>query len=384
MSQARRICLLVSGDFVRTGGMDIGNYMLAQHLAKQGWEVHLVAHRVAEELTRLSGIYFHRVPLPFKAYLFGLPLLDRWGRRWAARITLRGGRVVVNGGNCQWGDVNWVHYVHAAYTPEVHGNWLRRWKARWQHRRFLADERCALGKARLIIANSHATKRELIQHLGLPEARVQVVYYGGDPDKLHPLAAEEHRAARAKLGWMQGRLKAVFVGALGDRRKGFDLLIAAWEQLCGDSAWDVDLTVVGMGAELPVWQARVAGHAALRAHVEFLGFRRDVPQILGASDLLVAPTRYEAYGLGVHEALCCGVPALVSADAGVAERYPAELQGLLLPIPLSVPTLVASLRAWRDQRESFVTPLNRLAAQLGAETWEQAAAAIAQGISDHP
>ena len=52
----------------------------------------------------------------------------------------------------------------------------------------------------------------------------------------------------------------------------------------------------------------------------------DVPNLLRAADCLVAPTRYEAYGLGVHEALCCGLPGIVSADAGVAERYSPELQ----------------------------------------------------------
>ncbi|MDK2408772.1 glycosyltransferase [Aphanizomenon sp. PH219] len=57
-----------------------------------------------------------------------------------------------------------------------------------------------------------------------------------------------------------------------------------------------------------------------KPYINFLGFRADVPNLLRAADCLVAPTRYEAYDLGVHEALCCGLPAIVSADAGVDER----------------------------------------------------------------
>lgn len=384
MNARASICLLVSGDFVQTGGMDIGNYMLARQLAERGWEVHLVAHRVAADLAALPGVHVHRVPKPLGLYLFGLPLLDRSGRRWAGRVVRAGGRVVVNGGNCRWGDVNWVHYVHAVYTPDVHGSLLRRWKARWQHRCFLADERRALGLARLVIANSHATKRVLVEKLGLPEERIRVVYYGIEPARLHPQTREERLSARAALGWAEDRLKAVFVGALGDRRKGFDLLVEAWGRLCADPGWDADLAVVGQGGELLEWQTRVVGNPALHGRVEFLGFRQDVPRILGAADLLVAPTRYEAYGLGVHEALCCGVPAMVSADAGVAERYPAGLQDLLLPTPLSVEVLVERLRLWRGTRAALTPTLHKLAAQLAADTWEKSAGEIVDAMLANP
>ena len=66
--------------------------------------------------------------------------------------------------------------------------------------------------------------------------------------------------------------------------------------------------------------------SAVGESVRFLGYRKDLAQLLQASDALIAPTRYDSYGLGVHEALCCGLPALVSAGAGVAERYPERLK----------------------------------------------------------
>ena len=119
----------------------------------------------------------------------------------------------------------------------------------------------------------------------------------------------------------------LFIGALGDRRKGFDTLHKAWEMLTRRSATDPLLVVIGQGALLPEWQQRTRA-AGLERSITYLGFRNDVPRLVRAADMLVAPTRYEAYGLGVHEALCCGLPAVVSADAGVAERYPAELADL--------------------------------------------------------
>lgn len=368
--------LLVTGDFVRTGGMDVANYMLARHLASNGHEVHLVAHRVADDLAALPGVHVHLVPKPLNSYLLAAPLLGWHGRRWARQIARRGGRVVCNGGNCQGEDINWVHYVHAAYKPEIKGSPLRRLKMRAQHRKFRADERRCLARAKVIVANSRRTKDDLVTLLGLPAEKIRVVYYGVEPDVFQPPTPTVRSAARERLGWAPLRLKAVFIGALGDRRKGFDVLFKVWRELCADPAWDVDLAVVGVGAELPAWRSRVESDPALNGRIEFLGFRRDVPSILAAADLLVSPTRYEAYGLGVQEALCCGLPAIVSKSAGVAEQYPGSLAAFLADDPPRVADLVNRLRFWRETREEHTPSLDALSRRLRSQTWDDMSAEI--------
>jgi glycosyltransferase involved in cell wall biosynthesis len=114
----------------------------------------------------------------------------------------------------------------------------------------------------------------------------------------------------------------------------------------------------------------------LKDRVEFLGFRKDVPRILSAVDLLVAPTRYEAYGLGVHEALCCGIPAIVSATAGVAERYPDQLTMLLVGDPPSDLALIERLRAWRSRHDEQVAGVFALSQTLRTRTWKDMSAEI--------
>ena len=57
---------IVTGDFVPTGGMDRANYALADYIARQGNNLHLVAHRVAPELIDRSNVTFDRVPKPLK------------------------------------------------------------------------------------------------------------------------------------------------------------------------------------------------------------------------------------------------------------------------------------------------------------------------------
>jgi len=61
----------------------------------------------------------------------------------------------------------------------------------------------------------------------------------------------------------------LFIGALGDRRKGFDILFSAWQQLCANSDWDADLVALGSGADLPMWQRRAA-EAGIGSRIHFL------------------------------------------------------------------------------------------------------------------
>jgi glycosyltransferase involved in cell wall biosynthesis len=243
------------------------------------------------------------------------------------------------------------------------------------------NERNALHRALLVIANSARTKRDLVRYVGVSADRVRTVYLGVDPDEFRPPTEAERAAARRDLGWAEERPKIVFVGALGDRRKGFDTLFATWELLCTSPDWDADLVVVGTGAELPFWRAR-ARENGLGNRVQFLGFRQDVAHVLHACDALIAPTRYESYGLGVQEALCCGLPALVSSAAGVAERYPVSLRDLLISDPEDTAALARSLRDWRQRKDAIQAEVISFSQVLRAHTWERMAAEIVTLIDE--
>jgi glycosyltransferase involved in cell wall biosynthesis len=367
--------LIVTGDFVKTGGMDVANHALASYLARAGHEVHLVAHRVADDLRRFPNVHVYEARKPLDSYYLGRKHLDRLGRRWAARIADRGGRVVVNGGNCRWNDINWVHYVHAAYAPAVAGSAAKRAVNAWKRSAFLAEERAALAEARVVVAASDVTRRDLRHHLSVPDAKVRTVHYGTDPELARPATALERAAVRGRLGWPDGTPVALFVGALGDRRKGFDTVLEAWRMLEWRQAGELRLAVVGQGAELPAWRERV-DRAGLASKIMFLGFRDDVPQLMRAADLLVAPARYEPYGLGVHEALCSGTPAIVSARAGVAEKYPIELRDLLLEDPDDAGRLADGIVRWMSDRARYRGIVHGLSQSLRSWTWDNMAEAL--------
>lgn len=374
--------VIVAGDFVRHGGMDRANLELARFLAADR-PVHLVTHKAADELKTLPNVIIHHVHRPLGKHFLGHLLLARAGRRLAARLSEQGHRVIVNGSNCPWPDVNWVHYVHAAYRPTLSMSGLRRWKA-WAERPLrLRAEAAALRGSRVVVCNSHLTRRTLIEVLGVDARKAVTVYFGTNPDEFHPASPVERAGHRARFGWSESLPVVLFIGALGDHRKGFDVLFAAWKTLCESSSWDALLAVVGRGAELSVWRERAAG-AGLANRIHFLGFRDDVPDLLRAADALVHPARYEAYGLGVHEALCCGLPAIVSSSAGVAERYPWNLANLLVADPESPVELAGRLRYWRENSVLLADTIRPFGDELRSRNWADMARDIVTAVEGIP
>jgi glycosyltransferase involved in cell wall biosynthesis len=301
--------------------------------------------------------------------------LARVGRATWRGLQRRGAHGLVNGGNCSLPVANWVHYLHAAYQPHVAGAGFRRMKRQFTDLQDRAAERTALARARVVICNSRQTERQVLERMPVDPARVHLVYYGSDPVRFSRIDDAQRVAARARLDCIDERPLVGFVGALGDRRKGFDTLFTAWRALASRADWAADLVVIGAGAELPRWRAR-AEREGLGGRIHFLGFRSDVPELLAALDLLVHPARYEAYGLSVHEAICRGVPAIVSATAGVAERYPRTLTGLLLTDPDDAEELQHRLRCWYDGRTEYQRATRAFSDALLSYTWDDMAAHI--------
>jgi glycosyltransferase involved in cell wall biosynthesis len=270
--------------------------------------------------------------------------------------------------------------VHHAWTGVDAGApaWFK-----LKHRAFSAhwrrSERVALRAARIVIANSELTRTDLLTKVGVAAGHVRTVYLGADASWGVP-TSDERAAARAWLGLPEARPALAFVGALGlDRRKGFDTLWKAWTTLCASPEWNADLIVAGSGAD-GGWIADAAARAGMAGRVRLLGHSDRIRDVLAAADLLVSPVRYEPYGLNVQEAICRGVPAVVSRCAGVAERYPADLADMLLNDPDDAGELVRILRRWLPQRDAWKARVAPLGGQLRANSWEQMAETFVETV----
>jgi glycosyltransferase involved in cell wall biosynthesis len=269
-----------------------------------------------------------------------------------------------------------VHSVHAAW-PRYDAQapiWFRA-KSRVNKQKARRDELMALRQARLIIANSERTRRDLTA-LGISEKKIRVIYLGSEPE-WQPPSAEERAIARHGLGVASDVKLVSFIGGLGyDRNKGFDTLLSAWREA---SLPNSVLIAAGAGRGFVQWGRQIE-KLGLHSRVRLLGFTDRVGELLAASDLFVSPVRYEAFGLNVLEAVCRGVPSIVSKTAGVAELYPAELSRWLLENAEDVQSLSEMLRL--GVGESGRTEFAKFSAMLRGYTMRAMAEKIVAATED--
>lgn len=177
-----------------------------------------------------------------------------------------------------------------------------------------------LEAAHWVLANSDYSARTLVDH-GVPAEKVVVIPLGVDTRRFHP-GPEMTRRSRPVV---------LFVGSI-IRRKGVDLIL----DLAGQREFSgVTFRLCGP----PVDEALVRVATTL-SNVEFVGVARGnrlVSEYRDA-DVLVLPSRIDAYGLVVPEALACGTPVITTTGVGAASLVqnngagvvcrPEDLEGL--------------------------------------------------------
>src|SRR5439155_1128141 len=119
---------------------------------------------------------------------------------------------------------------------------------------------------------------------------------------------------RDELGVAEGQPLLLSVGRLHPQ-KGYDVLIDAAARWRGRTPSPV-VAVAGTG---PVYLGLAAHASAARAPVLLLGYRDDVSDLLGAADLAVVTSIWEARQLFAQEALRAGVPLVATSVGGLPE-----------------------------------------------------------------
>jgi len=159
-----------------------------------------------------------------------------------------------------------------------------------------------------------------------PRDRVHVIPNGVD---LADLAARATpalaHAVREELGIAPGAVVVACVGEVG-WRKGQEHVLAAAAAL-RDRFPDAVWLIVGEGDGRGELETRAAAQGL--QGVRFLGFRRDVPAILAASQVLVLPSRSEGFPNTLLEGMALGLPVAASRADGIPELVEDGVTGLL-------------------------------------------------------
>jgi UDP-glucose:(heptosyl)LPS alpha-1,3-glucosyltransferase len=169
-------------------------------------------------------------------------------------------------------------------------------------------------RAPLFLPVSRGVERELREHYKIGDALVRVIPNAADIDRFKP-ATEAERAQWRKLnGFGENDILLAFVGGEW-RRKGLDLAVRAVGKLRNKRA---KLLVIGTDPENQRFQD-LAAECKVSSRVSFLGFRRDVEAALGASDIFLFPSWYEAFSLATIEAAACGLPVVATEINGTED-----------------------------------------------------------------
>lgn len=110
-------------------------------------------------------------------------------------------------------------------------------------------------------------------------------------------------------------------------RKNHKFLINAMPALLAECP-DVKLVLAGRGILLDKMK-KLAKNKGLSENIVFLGYRKDMPDLYKASDVLVSSSVEEGFGINIIEGMACGLPVLASRVRGHLEMVRPKENGFL-------------------------------------------------------
>ncbi len=177
----------------------------------------------------------------------------------------------------------------------------------------------AVLRANRIIAVSQSTRRDLIELIGAPENKIDVIYEAADP-LFQPIPHEEARRRLAATGIEAPESFILFVGTI-EPRKNLGTLLRAYRILRDAYGVEASLLLSGAMGWLSEDIRTLVRDLGIEEHVRFLG-KTSMEQLLclyNLTSVLAHPAYYEGFGLTPLEALACGAPVVCSNAGSLPE-----------------------------------------------------------------
>jgi glycosyltransferase involved in cell wall biosynthesis len=177
-----------------------------------------------------------------------------------------------------------------------------------------------------LLAVSQAVKDDLVEQ-GIDPDRITVLYNALAPDDL--VATRDARAVRAEFG---ADIATPVVGTFAhlSAKKGYHELLEAIP-IVVRAVPQIQFWIVGQGKLLDELQA-TAYRNGVSANVRFLGYRRDVADLMQAIDVMALPSRREPCALVYVEAALSKKPIVACRAGGAPESVADGETGLLVPV----------------------------------------------------
>ena len=175
-------------------------------------------------------------------------------------------------------------------------------------------------RANAVIADSECSKRDIVQHLGIPAERVRVVYLAANA-RYRPVA--DVAAVRAKYALPDKYL--LYLGGF-DQRKNLRVIIEAFSLLHEfyQDGYRLALAGVSLGQDSAFFPDphRIAREVGLADDaIRYVGgaMEEDKPALYSSAAVFLYPSLYEGFGLQPLEAMACGTPVISSNASSLPE-----------------------------------------------------------------
>jgi len=261
-----------------------------------------------------------------------------------------------------------VHDLGQLHFPEAYPARQRLYhtaSARWNAR-----------AAACLLADSEATRDDLVRFYRIEPGKITVVYPAGDAQRYRPV----RDAARIEEIRSRFRIEKDYILTIGTvhPRKNYVRLIEAFSKL---QITNCKLLVVGKRGWLyDSIYARVR-QLGLESRVKFLEYvpASDMPALINGARLFVFPSLHEGFGLPVLEAQACGTPVVCSMTSSLPE---VAGDAALFFDPLDVDAIAGAMQRALKDDALRVKLIAHGSENVKRFSWEQSARALLKVLDE--
>jgi len=267
-----------------------------------------------------------------------------------------------------------IHDLIPMVLPEYRGD--------WRVRLYTSLVAAAAPQANIILADSQASKQDILRKLNVPDEQVRVVYLAPAPHYQPAQTWQQIVDIKKKYN-----LPEDFVLYLGgyDVRKNVSALLHAYTWV-GNTLKDAfPLVLAGRlpQTETPLFPdpLRIARELNIEKYIVTPGWiaEEDLPLLYSAATVFVYPSRYEGFGLPVLEAMACGTPVITTNAASIPELAgPAAFQ----LDPSDTKHIAAPILRLCTEEDSNDEMIERGFDQVEKFSWEKTAAQTLRAYQD--
>lgn len=234
-------------------------------------------------------------------------------------------------------------------------------------------------QCRHIITCSEASKRDIVETMGIASEKITVIYWGVKHDIFYPQADKSAVRERIKTKFELSAPYFLSVSCNAERKRT-DVLVRSYLALSQQQQLQHDLVLVwGNPPQLLLDEIQQCG-ASQRIHFLKNISDDDLALLYNGAKALFFPSSYEGFGLPILEAMACGTPVVTSNNSSLGEVASDAAIYLFEPVFESLIDVMGRLENDMIEVDSLIKKgLNR----ASEFTWAKTASETVQVYSDY-